>query len=82
MRGKKEIKRKRERGEKEKKMRKKLGTKFQKKKKKKEEVRAHVFPLRSRHFFDQSEIRYLEKITLYLILFACNIFSMTKLCDF
>ena len=27
-------------------------------------VRAHLFPLRSRHFLDQSEIRYLEKSKL------------------
>ena len=26
----------------------------------KKEVRAHLFPLRSRHCLDQSEIRYLE----------------------
>ena len=51
-------------------------------KKKKEEVRAHLFPLRSRHFLDQSEICYLEKSTLYLPLFSCKIFSMNKLCDF
>ena len=52
------------------------------KKKEKEEVRAHLFSLRSRHFLDQSEIRYLEKSTLYLLLFSCKIFSMNKLCDF
>ena len=51
-------------------------------KKKKKEVRAHLFPLRSRHFLDQSEICYLEKSTLYLPLFSCKIFSMNKLCDF
>ena len=26
----------------------------------KKEVRAHLLPLRSRHFFNQTEIRYLE----------------------
>ena len=75
------------RGKEEKKRRKggkKMGTKSQKKKKKKKkkEVRAHLFPLRSRHFLDQSEIRYLEKSTLYLPLFSSKIFSMNKLCDF
>ena len=81
MRGKEE---KKGRGKEEKKRRKggkKLGTKSQKKKKKKK-VRAHPFPLRSRHFLDQSEIGYLEKRTLYLLLFSCKIFSMNKLCDF
>ena len=48
----------------------------------KKEVRAHLFPLRSSHFLDQSEIRYLEKRKLYLLLFSCNIFSVNKLCDF
>ena len=57
MRGKEE---KKGRGREEKKRRKKLGIKSQKKKKKKKEVRAHLFPLRSRHFFNQSEIRHLE----------------------
>ena len=43
-------------------------------KKKKKEVRAHLFPLRSRHFLDQLEIGSLEKSTLYLLLFSCKIF--------
>ena len=80
MRGKEE---KKGRGKEEKKRRKggeKMGTKSQKKKKK--EVRAHLFPLRSRHFLDQSEMCYLEKRTLYLPLFSCKILSMNKLCDF
>ena len=74
MRGKEE---KKGRGKEEKKRRKgggKMGTKSQKKKKKKKEVRAHLFPLRSRHFLNQSEICYLEKSTLYLPLFSCKIF--------
>ena len=61
----------------------KIGDQIAKKKKKeKKKVRAHLFPLRSRHFLDQSEIGYLEKSTLYLLLFSCKIFSMNKLCDF
>ena len=80
MRGKEE---KKGRGKEEKKRRKggkKCGP--NRKKKKKKEVCAYLFPLRSRHFFDQSEICYLEKSTLYLPLFSCKIFSMNKLCDF
>ena len=60
----------------------KNGDQIAKKKKKKKKKIAHLFPLRSRHFLDQSEIRYLEKNTLYLLLFSCKIFSMNKLCDF
>ena len=72
-RRKKEVKRrKREENEE------KIGDQIAKKKKKKK-VRAHLFPLRSRHFLDQSEIPYLEKSTLYLLLFSCKIFSMNKL---
>ena len=80
MRGKEE---KKGRGKEEKKRRKggeKNGDQIAKKKKK--GVCAHLFPLRSRHFLDQSEICYLEKSTLYLPLFSCKIFSMNKLCDF
>ena len=33
----------------------------------------------ARSSFDQSEMRYLEKTTLYLLLFSCKIFSMNKL---
>ena len=49
--------------------------------KKKKEVCAHLSPLRSRHFFDQSEIHYSEKSTLYLLLSSFKIFLMNKLCD-
>ena len=38
--------------------------------------------MRSRHFLDQSEIRYLKQSKLYLLLFACKILSMNKLRDF
>ena len=61
MHGKEERKeegKRRKRREKEKKRREKLGIKSEKKKKK---IRVHLFPLRSRHFLNQSEIRYLEK---------------------
>ena len=71
MRGKEE---KKGRGKEEKKRRKggkQLGTKSQKKQK---ELRAHLFPLRSRHFLDQLEIGALKKSTLYLLLFSCKIF--------
>ena len=82
MRGKEEKKGREKEEKKRRKGGKKLGTKSQKKKKKKKEVRAHLFPLRSRHFLDQSEIGCLEKSTLYLLLFSRKIFSMNKLCDF
>ena len=69
--------------EKEEKKRRKGGTNWgSNRKKKKKKVRAHLFPLRSRHFLDQSETGYLEKSKLYLHLFSCKIFSMNKLCDF
>ena len=44
-------------------------------------VRAHLFPLPCRLFY-QSDIRYLGKNTIYLLLFSCKICSMNKLCDF
>ena len=65
MRGKEE---KKGRGKEEKKRRKggkekmALKSKKKKKKKKRKEIRTHLFPQRSRHFLDQSEIRYLEHI--------------------
>ena len=69
MRGKEEKKGRGKEEKKRKKRREKNGDQIAKKKKKIKEVRAHLFPLRSRHFFDQSEICYLEKSTLYLPLF-------------
>ena len=68
MRGKEE---KKGRGKEEKKRRK--GGENWGQNRKKQKVIAHLFPLRSRHFLDQSEIRYLEKSTLYLLLFSCKI---------
>ena len=43
-------------------------------KKKEKKVHAQVFPLRSRHFWDQSEIRYFGKSNLYLLSFSWKIF--------
>ena len=79
MRGKKEKKGR----EKEEKKRRKGGNnwgpnrkKKKKKKKEVEEVRAHLFPLRSRHFLDQSEIRYLEKKhTIFTFVFMQDFFD-------
>ena len=82
----KEEGKRRKREEKEEKIGDQIAKKKKKKKKKKKrkkskinkKVRAHLFPLRSRHFLDQSEIRYLEKSTPYLLLFSCKIFRRTN----
>ena len=77
MRGKEEKKgRGKERGEKEKK-----GGKIEDQIAK-ERSPCAFFSSAQSSFLDQSEVRYLEKRTLYLLLFSCTIFSINKLCDF
>ena len=43
--------------------------------------KTQVFTLHSRHFWDQSEIRYFGKSNLYLLSFSWKILSMSKLGD-
>ena len=55
--------------------------KEEKREEKKKKVHAQVFPLRSCHFWDQSEIRYFGKSNLDLLSFSWKTLSMSELGD-